>query len=121
MQKLQLMKDLPPPLGLHGLGEEHMTNAKLMRFIRKCNIPILDGSWVRYKDALYSIFLHAMHTGDDGTGENGGGGDDDSASNWQPMAWFKKPIGDNSQFMSDIDGGEKGAADDARMEGGGVG
>jgi len=93
----QLVKDLPQPMGLHGLPDGERTNAKLMKYVRKCNIPLVDGQWVRYKDALYSIFLHAHH------GSEIKNDDDDSLSNWQPLPHFNKPVNGDSRFISEID------------------
>ncbi|GMH69806.1 hypothetical protein TrST_g4693 [Triparma strigata] len=30
---------------------------QLLKFIRECDIPLVDGDWVRYKDVLHSIFF----------------------------------------------------------------
>ena len=77
------------------------TKANNIAFFHFFARVLFSWQWVRYKDALYSVFLHAHLEK-----EHDAGGGDDSVSNWQPLPHFTRPVNEDSRFISEIDDGE---------------
>jgi hypothetical protein len=76
----------------------------VLRFIRECDIPVVDGMWVRYKDVMHALFFRAAREQKEEEEEGGGdaGGED---VQWFHLKQFQRVEDlehDGKLYMSDM-------------------
>ena len=69
-----------------------VSQGKILAFIRECDIPLIDGDWVKYRDVLHAVFFRMTRKqAEEDPDSDADDDDDDGGGKWFHLEQFQRP------------------------------
>jgi len=95
-------------------------NYEVLQFIRECDIPIVDGAWVEYKEVLHAVFFRATRLANEGNEDEDEDELEGRETQWFHLQQFQRNMPlehDGKRYESDIPVDGEAAVDEGKEEG----